>query len=171
MEKLSPIIELLRADGSIVVNKRLAKAIGLREAVLYSELISRYIYFKSKAMLSDQGYFFNTIKDLEDGTTITRRHQDAAIKNLVKHGLIKVKLAGVPAKRYFRIQNDPEAIMALLGGAEKDIVKKRTVAIVEAFRKAGAEEELDPETERRIEAAVRDGMRKQGEKSKWIQQA
>ncbi|MDR9796121.1 MULTISPECIES: hypothetical protein [Aeribacillus] len=38
------IIDLLRSDGSIVVNKRLAKAIGLMEAVVYSELVSMYKY-------------------------------------------------------------------------------------------------------------------------------
>ena len=75
------LIELLRSDGSIVINKTLAKNIGLNEAIIYSELLSRYCYFSNRNELTADGYFFNTVKDLEDGTTLNEYSQRKAIRN------------------------------------------------------------------------------------------
>ena len=55
------ILDLLREGGSIVVNKKLAHAIGMDAAVMYSELISKQRYFAKKGQLTDDGYFFNTV--------------------------------------------------------------------------------------------------------------
>ena len=42
------ILDLLREGGSIVLNKKLAHAIGMNAAVMYFELISKHRYFASK---------------------------------------------------------------------------------------------------------------------------
>ena len=175
MDKLNPFIELLRADGSIVVNKRLAKAVGLREAVLFSELISRHRYFQDRGKLDKEGYFFNTIEDLQGGTTLTRRHQDAAIKALVQAGLVKVKLAGVPAKRYFKINNDMKVLLKILGieiePAEEqeetyDPETMRVLATIGGFRRAGAEGEI---TAKEAKDIIAKGKRTEKRKKKWKQ--
>ena len=108
------IYELLRADGSIVINKNLARTIGITEAIIYSELLSRYFYFEERGRIGADGYFYNTIGDLESGTTLTRRQQDPAIKRLVKLGLIQTKQAGIPAKRHFRITDNIDTLERLL---------------------------------------------------------
>lgn len=113
-------IELLRADGSITVNKSLIQAIGLNEAVLYCELLSRYNYFKTKEMLDEEGYFYNTQYDLQAGTGLGEKAQRTAINNLKRIGLIKVKLKGLPAKRHFKIIPNSELLAKLLkDGKEK----------------------------------------------------
>jgi len=104
------LLELLRSDGSIVVNKKLASNIGLNEAVLYSELLSKYVYFAKKNQLTDEGYFFNTVENLQKDTTLTKRQQLTVINNLVKFGLISTKLKGIPAKRHFKIITNFENI-------------------------------------------------------------
>ena len=112
------LIELLRSDGSIVINKTLAKNIGLNEAIIYSELLSRYCYFSNRNELTADGYFFNTVKDLEDGTTLNEYSQRKAIKKLEELGLIKCDKRDLPAKRYFKIINDIEVIVKYLKNDE-----------------------------------------------------
>jgi len=95
--------DFIRADGFITVNKKIAKIIGLYESIIYGELVSRYIYFKEHNKLDEQGYFYNTIEDLQEATTLSRYNQDTSIKTLKRLGLIKTKVKGVPPKRYFAI--------------------------------------------------------------------
>jgi len=102
--KIDGLIELIRSDGSIVINKKLAWAIGINAAILYSELISRYAYFDKKGELDKEGYFYNTIEDLRAGTCLTRYKQDLAIRRLVKLKLLAVRTGGFKNKRYFKIK-------------------------------------------------------------------
>ena len=108
------LVQLLRSDGSIVINKALAKNIGLNEAIIYSELLSRYCYFSNRNELTPDGFFFNTVKDLEDGTTLNDYSQRKAIKKLEELGLIKTDKRDIPAKRYFKIVDDIEIITKYL---------------------------------------------------------
>ncbi len=117
----NPIYDLLRADGSIVINKRLAHGIGLNEAIVFGELLSRYYYFKEKGQLQLDGSFFNTIDDLMLGTALHERAQRTAITNLEKKNLIKVKVRGAPPKRYFKINDNIGAITKHLKEGSKKI--------------------------------------------------
>lgn len=118
------LFELLRSDGSIVINKKLMNKIGLHESILYSELISRYLYFKNKNKLTVDGFFFNTVEDLKEGTTLSKSQQLKAIKSLQNLSLIECKLKGVPAVRHFKPNLDIKIILSLLGKTE---VKKSCV--------------------------------------------
>ena len=97
--------EILRNNGCITVNKYLIHAIGLNEAILYSELASRREYFENRDTLTD-GYFYNTQYDLLAGTGLGEKAQRTAINNLKKLELLEVKLMGLPAKRYFKLINE-----------------------------------------------------------------
>lgn len=105
------ILDLLRADGSIVVNKKLAHQIGLETAAIYSELVSLFQYWSKRGELVDDNkeksaqakWFFVTIENLEENTTLKRSKQDKAIKKLKELGLIETKQMGLPKKRYFTI--------------------------------------------------------------------
>jgi hypothetical protein len=120
IKDLSPVYDLIRADGSIVINKALSHSIGLIETVVYSELLSRYNYFNIREELDSEGYFFNTLDDFERATTLDAKHQKKAIDNLVKLGLVKTKLKGNPAKRHFFIVDDTPMILAYIqNGKEK----------------------------------------------------
>ena len=95
------IYELLRADGSIVINKALIHSIGLNESILYCELISRYFYFEDRFLLDKNGMFYNSIDDLFLATGVHRKSQSSALSNLKNLGLIDVIVKGIPKKRYF----------------------------------------------------------------------
>jgi len=122
---VNPIYDLLRADGSIVVNKNLIFSIGLNESIIYAELVSRFNYFADRGSLEDDGYFYNTISDLQSGTGLGEKPQRSAIKNLEKIGLIDIDRRGMPPKRYFAIL-DNEVLL-------KDLLKKGKVKQAETL--------------------------------------
>jgi len=92
---------LLSSSAFLVVNKQLAKVIGLKETVLLADLISKEEYFIANGMTD--GWFFNTEKNIEDDTTLTPFQQRKCLKALRKYGIIETKRRGVPAKQYFKI--------------------------------------------------------------------
>jgi hypothetical protein len=92
---------LLSSSAFIVLNKQLAKQVGLKEAVLLADLISKEEYFISNGMTD--GWFFNTEANIEKDTTLTPYQQRKCIKTLKKEGLIEVKRKGIPAKQHFKI--------------------------------------------------------------------
>ena len=94
---------LLSSSAFLVVNKELAKQIGLNETVLLADLISKEQYFIDNKQLNE-GWFFNTAKNIEVDTTLTSHQQRKAIKNLKSLGIIETKLKGIPAKQYFKIK-------------------------------------------------------------------
>lgn len=113
------ILELLRSDGYITVNKQLIKAIGLIEANLYCELVSRYFYFDERGQLDEGGYFFNTVNDIEELLGLSKYQQSKAVSKLEELGLIETKLKGSPPVRYFRILMNEEVILELLNSGQR----------------------------------------------------
>ena len=92
---------LLSSTAFLIVNKELAKQVGLKAAVLLADLISKEEYFISKGMT--EGWFFNTAKNIESDTSLTSHQQRKAIKNLKDLGIIETKVVGIPAKQHFKI--------------------------------------------------------------------
>lgn len=114
---IKAILDLLRSDGYITVNKTLAYNIGLVPATIFSELSAKYNYFSIRDELRD-GYFYCTIPDLQKNTGLKKDEQDTAINKLIKFGLIEKKvkkLKGDEApKRYFKIVEDVNILMKYL---------------------------------------------------------
>jgi|GEM_PF-1588427 len=119
------IFDFIRADGYMTVNKKLAQRIGLNEAVVYGELVSRYLYFKEHDKLED-GYFFNTVEDLQEATTLTKYQQSKAIEKLYNYNLIDRKVKGVPAKRYFKINEDLNALHTVFKEVKSQLSRNLT---------------------------------------------
>jgi hypothetical protein len=92
---------LLSSSAFLIVNKQLAKQVGLKGAVLLADLISKEEYFIAKGMTD--GWFFNTAKNIEKDTCLTTHQQSKAIKMLEELGVIETKVVGVPAKKHFKI--------------------------------------------------------------------
>ena len=92
---------LLSSTAFLVLNKELARQVGLKEAVLLADLISKEEYFIANGMTD--GWFFNTETNIEKDTKLTPFMQRKCLKTLKKHQLIEVKRIGIPAKNHFRI--------------------------------------------------------------------
>lgn len=103
---------MIASNNYIVVNKQLARAFGLEEAVMLGELASEMEYWQQRGELKD-GYFYSTIENVKDSTTLSDKRQRSALNALKDAGIVDVKLAGLPAKRYIRI-NEKQLAQILL---------------------------------------------------------
>ena len=99
------VIGLISSSNFIVVNKSLAREIGLIESVVLGELASEYDHWKATGNLDD-GYFYSTVDNLSDNTTLSKYQQRAALDNLKEKGIIEVTVKGLPAKRYIKINEE-----------------------------------------------------------------
>lgn len=103
-------MNLLSADGYIIVNRALAKAIGINAAILLYELIKQHNYYEERNQLttieSVCGFFYETIEHMQTWTSLSRYEQDSALKKLRELGFVTQVVKGIPAKRYFRIEED-----------------------------------------------------------------
>jgi len=92
---------LLSSSAFLIVNKQLAKQVGLKGAALLADLISKEEYFMANGMTD--GWFFNTEANIERDTTLTSYQQRKVLKTLKKYEIIETKRKGIPAKQYFKI--------------------------------------------------------------------
>lgn len=99
------ILQLISTSNFITVNKDLIKALGLEEAILLGELASEYDYWNNKNEIED-GYFYSTIENIEEKTTLTAYKQRKCLENLKNKGIIDVQIRGIPAKRYIEINEE-----------------------------------------------------------------
>tara|TARA_R110002020_G_scaffold134275_1_gene299777 strand:+ start:804 stop:1424 length:621 start_codon:yes stop_codon:yes gene_type:complete len=95
---------LLSSTAFIILNKALSKEVGLKEAILLADLISKEEYFIANGMTD--GWFFNTEANIEKDTTLNSYHQRKCLKTLKKRKLVEVKRKGIPAKQYFKINEE-----------------------------------------------------------------
>ena len=99
---------LLSSSAFLIVNKQLATCIGLKETILLADLISKEEYFIKNNLIED-GWFFNTEDNIKLDTTLSPYQQRKCLKQLEKHKIIEIKRKGIPAKLYFKI-NEQQVI-------------------------------------------------------------
>jgi len=109
---------LLSSSAFIIFNKELARQVGLKEAILLADLISKEEYFISKGMTD--GWFFNTEANIEADTTLNSYHQRKCLKTLRKFKIIETKRMGIPAKQYFKI-NELQVLQILNNLSDKNL--------------------------------------------------
>lgn len=112
------ILDFLRSDGSIVINKKMAHKLGLNATIILAEVIALQKYWEKRGKLDKENMFFCTIEDMQEHTTLKKDTQSRAIKVLVELGLITTKQKSTPSKRYFKIHE--EAITAYVLGLRED---------------------------------------------------
>lgn len=114
-------LSFLNSSEYQVYNRELAKALGsIHAAIFLSELINRRDYHKAqKTTLTHDGkeWFYYTHDKGIERLAMSRKEQDSAIRVLIKHGIIEKIQKGVPAKRYFWI--DEEKILNMFGLSKK----------------------------------------------------
>ena len=135
---MNAIFQLLNPSNTVSVNRPLAHALGLNEAVVYGALISKFYYYSEREMLDD-GWFYSTVPDLEESTALSEKQQKRCVDALVKAGLIKCELRGMPAKRSFYIVDDITVIQALIADGEEKMREIKPSATEKYERKRKSE--------------------------------
>lgn len=77
------ILQLLASRNFITVNKTLIQTLGIEEAIMLGELASEYDYWENNDKL-EEGWFFSTVENVEENTTLTKYKQKKALDNLQK---------------------------------------------------------------------------------------
>lgn len=113
---------LLSSSAFLIVNKQLAKQVGLKGAILLADLISKEEYFIANGMTD--GWFFNTEANIERDTTLTSYQQRKCLKTLKKYQIIETKRKGIPAKQYFKINEANLLNILSCEETEQLVVKK-----------------------------------------------
>jgi hypothetical protein len=127
---------LLSSTAFIVLNKNLAKQVGLKEAVLLADLISKEEYFIANGM-TDGEWFFNTEANIEADTTLNPYQQRKCLRTLKNHNLIEVKRKGIPAKQHFKI-NEEQVLQILNNLSVKNLTtinKNKEIKITNKYFK------------------------------------
>lgn len=134
------VFQLLNPNNTIAINRPLAHAVGKDEAIVYGALIAKYHWYVENNRLQDD-WFYSTVPDLEESTVLSEKQQKRCINNLVKVGLIRSELRGMPAKRCFYIVQDIDLIQSLLAKGEAIMkqIKPSASASYEKKRKSNSE--------------------------------
>lgn len=112
------LLKQLANSNYISVNKTLIKTVGLEEAILLGELCSEYDYWEEHNQLTEDGYFYATIEKIEENTTLSEYQQRKAVNTLKNLDILETSLKGLPATRYFRI-NENKLFSFLRTSSEK----------------------------------------------------
>lgn len=99
------VTTFLAGDAYWIINKTLSKLVGNDAAILFSDLVSKEAYFRSKNQLVEGKWFFNTQENIEQDTNLSPYKQRECIKTLKDYGFIQTKYMGLPKKLYFQINH------------------------------------------------------------------
>lgn len=105
------ILSLIASDGFIVINKKILELFGIQAALLLGELANEANYWAMQNKLED-GFFYSTSENLEKRTSLSFYQQAQAIKKLEQAGVLSTIVKGIPATKYFKI-NEKELFEAL----------------------------------------------------------
>lgn len=98
----SLVIQTLKTDAYLSVNKTLMQNIGLIEAVIISNYIDKHVYFEEHFPEND-GWFFLTHQQQMDQLNIGDFSIRKAKTFLIDNEIIQTKKKGTPAKEWIRI--------------------------------------------------------------------
>ena len=89
----------------IRIYEDLIKRVGLKAGYLYQYLLQKSIFYKEHAK---DGYFYCTVKTIQNNIGLGKTAQENAIKKLINEGLIELKYMGLPRRRYFKVHDIQE---------------------------------------------------------------
>lgn len=121
------ILERLNPTNTGSFNRLIAHALGLDAAVVYSALISKREYYASRDMLDSEGWFYSTVEDMQESTSMAICKQRSAIKLLKDKGLVEVSKRGMTARRHFRVRDEVELLDKFLKQGKEIIAEHNPI--------------------------------------------
>ncbi|ACA63331.1 hypothetical protein [Lactobacillus phage c5] len=99
------IFSVIDNDNFLCINRDAISKLGLHCATMLGELAGeRYSHEQAGDLVN--GMFCATIKDIQTRTALSRHQQDVAISKLEELGIVELVIKGLPAKRYFKLNED-----------------------------------------------------------------
>ncbi len=100
------LLQVLASSNYIILNVDLMRALGTNCAIMIAELASEYSHWSRSGQLQEDGWFFSTVENVEKRTSLKEQKQRDAINKLKKLNILEVERRGLPAKRYFKINEE-----------------------------------------------------------------
>lgn len=100
------VIGLIATSSYILVNKKLAKLIGFKEAAFFGELCGEHDYWENQDKLTEDGYFYSTLENIEKNTTFSPYQQKTILDKLEKIGLVETERRGDKGVRHIKINEE-----------------------------------------------------------------
>jgi len=95
--------DILGNQSYIAVYRKLIVKIGLINAIIISLLYNYAIFYFSKEVLDDEGYFYKSMGSLEQELSVSSHIIRTSLKQLKKMGLLDYKRKDAPPKLYFYV--------------------------------------------------------------------
>lgn len=118
------MFKTLAIGNFIMVNREIAVKLGINAAVMIAELANEEQYYETRGEL-ENGWFYSSRDNIEDKTGLKRRKQESGIKDLKEAGLIETKVCGMPARRFFKL-NESALIELLSDGTKPANLRDKT---------------------------------------------
>ena len=99
------VLKMIGSTSFLMANKEIIRLTDIEAAILYSDLAGAQDYWTERNENQD-GYFYRTQNEIELNTTLSPKVQLRCLRVLEDKGLIKTKLKGLPAKKYFCIDSE-----------------------------------------------------------------
>ena len=122
------------------VNKKIARRTSVNASLLLSDLISKRQYFIQNKDLNQYDWFFNTVKNIEIDTTLSKYQQARAVKELEDAGFLKTKFKGTPRKRFFKILDDEIVSFMQSDEGDKGVDHKKSKNLTTRSKKTSPQE-------------------------------
>lgn len=116
-------LEAYSSSNFFKVNKKLFKAFGTLDAILITELMDKYLYWKEKGELTSDGFFFTTHEMIEEHVGLTFHQTRERKKFLREIGILETARRGIPSKEFYKIN-----IENLLNYIDERIEEKQSKA-------------------------------------------
>jgi hypothetical protein len=94
------------------VNKKIALATSIESAILLSELVDQFEFWKANGKLEEDNFFYCTTEKITERIGVTYKVLTRLKNELESVGLIETKVIGLPAKTHYKINT--EGVMSLL---------------------------------------------------------
>jgi len=105
IDKTTLLSQMFDKGSWLLLNKKIAKFLGLEAAIYLGDLISKRQYFMDRNELNEEGEFFNTVPNIEESTTLSRKYQKKASDKLAAAGFINIRRAGTHGIHHFKIND------------------------------------------------------------------
>lgn len=104
------ILSLLNSGNFQMYNRAVARELGsVNAAIFLSEMINRYEFHQQeKTLFVEDGveWFYYTNELGTERLCLSKKEQDTAVKILIERGFVEKCVKGLPAKRYFSLNNE-----------------------------------------------------------------
>lgn len=100
------LLKMFASSAHITFNKYIAKKFGVDEAILFGELCSKYEQYTDGEIGTENDEFYCTIENLIDDTCLTEYRIRNAMKNLVAGDLLSIHKKGIPAKNWYKLNEN-----------------------------------------------------------------